>query len=185
MAFLRKKQFRLVAAAILLLVTIVLLYAIRLGSAERADAALPPEQRVVRNFDRAFDPEQSTIARLNSLRRTLDGVRDLPREKRQAVIIEAMSGAVNRTLTEFAGLPPERKPERARQLQQDAERTIDFFRRLPPEKRQRAIELLRSEESGRRNFDRAVDTILNTLSPTDREMLGPTLQIWKDMVEMK
>ena len=40
-----------------------------------------------------------------------------------------------------------------------------------------------SSEGGRASFDRAVNTATNHLSPQDREQLGPTFKILKEMLE--
>lgn len=38
-------------------------------------------------------------------------------------------------------------------------------------------------EEGRAKFNQAVNTTTNILSPGDRELLGPTIKIWKNMLE--
>ena len=68
-------------------------------------------------------------------------------------------------------------------LREDAEKTLAYFRRLPREQQRKALALLMSSEGGRASFDRAINTATNRLSPQDREQLGPTFKIWKEMLE--
>lgn len=173
-----------IAAAVLLLLLAAVGAVVRYCAAEAAaEAKLSPEERVKRNFETAFDPTESTLARLEQLRRSFRNAQQVPPERRNAVIIDAIAGSIDRTLREFAALPPEEKPERARLLHEDAEKTLAYFRRLPREKQQKALSLLMSSEGGRASFDRAVNTATNRLSPQDREQLGPTFKIWKEMLE--
>lgn len=179
-----KKKIWIAAGSAALLFLLIAGAAIRHFAAEAAEeAALPPEQRIKRNFDKAFDPDQSTLARLDNLRRSFNSARQIPADKRHAVMVEAMAGAVNRTLQEFAALPPEQKQERARLLREDAEKTLAYFRRMPREKQEKALALLMNDEGGRAAFDNAVNTAANVLSPQDRELLGPTFKTWKKMLE--
>lgn len=181
-----KKKIWLAIGTAAVLLVLAAAAVIRHFAAEAArEAALPPEQRIKRNFDRAFDPDQSMLARLESLKRSFSSAQQIPADKRHAAMVDAMAGAVNRTLQEFAALPPEQKRQRARQLQEDAAKTLAYFRKLPREKQEKALALLMSDEGGRAAFDDAVNTAANVLSPQDRELLGPTFKIWKKMLEKK
>ena len=112
-----KKKIWIVAGSAALLLLLIAGATIRYFAAEAAEeAALPPEQRIKRNFDKAFDPDQSMLARLDNLRRSFSSAQQIPADKSHAAMVDAMAGAVNRTLQEFAALPPEQKQERARLL---------------------------------------------------------------------
>lgn len=179
-----KKKIWIAAGSAALLLLLIAGATIRYFAAEAAEeAALPPEQRIKRNFDKAFDPDQSMLARLDNLRRSFSSAQQIPADKRHAAMVDAMAGAVNRTLQEFAALPPEQKQERARLLREDAEKTLAYFRRMPREKQEKALALLMSDEGGRAAFDNAVNTATNVLSPQDRELLGLTFKTWKKMLE--
>lgn len=179
----RKKLWILAAALLLLLLAAAGAIIWHCAAEAAAEAELTPEQRIRRNFENAFDPDQSTLSRLDQLRRSFRNAQQVPPERRNAVIIDAIAGSIDRTLQEFAALPPEEKPDRARLLREDAEKTLAYFRRLPREKQQKALALLMSSEGGRASFDRAINTATNRLSPQDREQLGPTFKIWKEMLE--
>ena len=56
-------------------------------------------------------------------------------------------------------------------------------RKLPQEKQRKAVAVLMNTEEGRAKFNQAVNTTTNILSPGDRELLGPTIKIWKNMLE--
>ena len=144
---------------------------------------LPPKQQIRRDFRKAFNPEESTLERLASLRRSFKSAGNIPPEKRHPVIIEALAESVNRTFDEFARLKPDRKAERAERMREDAERTLKYFRRFPREKRKKALSLLANTPGGRAQLNRAIDTTAQGLSPEDRKMLGPAVKIWKTMLE--
>lgn len=148
-------------------------------------AGLSPEERLVRHTVAAFDPGQSSIQRLKSVWRALKSSEKISTARRQEAIIEAMVAGVNRHLEDFRALPPERKQERAEALYRDALRTRDYFRKLPEAKRRRAKELLYSEPGGKAELDRAMNTILNGLSPEERQMLSPVFTVWKTTLEEK
>ena len=144
---------------------------------------LPPEQKIKRNFQRAFNPEETTLERLASLRRSFRSAQDIPPEKRNPVIIEALAESVNRTFSDFAKLPPDRKEEQAARMREDAERTLKYFRGVPRETQKKALAILAGTPGGRAQIDRAIDTTTNEFSPEDRRLLGPTIKIWKTMLE--
>ena len=146
-------------------------------------APLPPEQQIRHDFRKAFDPEESTLDRLYSLRRSFKEVRGLPADRRHRIMVEALAGAMDSTLQDFAQLPQDQKQERAELLRKDAERTLAYFRKLPQEKQRKAVAVLMNTEEGRAKFNQAVNTTTNILSPGDRELLGPTIKIWKNMLE--
>ena len=179
----RKKLWISVAVLFLLLLAAAGAIVLYCAAEAAAEAKLPPEERIKRNFDNAFDPTQSTLGRLDQLRRSFRSAQEVPAERRNAVIIDAIAGSIDRMLQEFAALPPEEKPDRARLLREDAEKTLAYFRRLPREQQRKALALLMSSEGGRASFDRAINTATNRLSPQDREQLGPTFKIWKEMLE--
>lgn len=147
------------------------------------DAGLPPEEKVRRNFQKAFDPKQSTLDRLTTLRRSFKAAKDIPPEKRHPIIVEALAESVNRTFTEFAKLPPEQKARRAEEMRLDAERTEKYFRRFSKKTQRKALSLLANTPGGRAQINRAIDTTSNVLSPEDRKLLGPAVKIWKSMLE--
>ena len=147
------------------------------------EAPLSPEDQVRRDFRQAFDPTEPTLWRLNSLRKSFSTVRGLPKDRRHTLMVEALAGAMDGTLRDFAALPADQKAERARLLQQDAERTFAYFRTLPREKQRRAVGILMNTPEGRAQFNQAVNTATNVLSPADRELLGPTIKTWKTMLE--
>ena len=121
--------------------------------------------------------------RLADLRLRFRAEPDIPREERHRLIVEALAESVNRQFAAFAKLPPDRKPEQAERMREDAERTFGFFRSFPPEKRQKALALLADTPGGRAQIDRAIAITAGELSPEDRVMLGPTIKIWKNMLE--
>ena len=102
---------------------------------------------------------------------------------RKAFDPEESAGAMDSTLQDFAQLPQDQKQERAELLRKDAERTLAYFRKLPQEKQRKAVAVLMNTEEGRAKFNQAVNTTTNILSPGDRELLGPTIKIWKNMLE--
>lgn len=179
----RKKLWISVAVLFLLLLAAAGAIVLDCAAEAAAEAKLPPEERIKRNFDNAFDPTQSTLGRLDQLRRSFRSAQEVPAERRNAVIIDAIAGSIDRMLQDFSALPPEEKPDRARLLREDAEKTLAYFRRLPREQQRKALALLMSSEGGRASFDRAINTVTNRLSPQDREQLGPTFKIWKEMLE--
>lgn len=146
------------------------------------EAGLPPEQKIHRNFRKAFDPNESTLDRLKSLRRSFKAAKNIPPEKRHPVIIEALAESVNDTFTAFAKLNPEQKAARAELMRKDAERTEKYFRSFPKSKQRRALALLADTPGGRAQLNRAIETTANVLSPEDRKLLGPTIKIWKNML---
>ena len=148
-----------------------------------AEPPLPPEQQIRHDFRKAFDPEESTLDRLYSLRRSFKEVRGLPADRRHRIMVEALAGAMDSTLQDFAQLTQDQKQERAELLRKDAERTLAYFRKLPQEKQRKAVAVLMNTEEGRAKFNQAVNTTTNILSPGDRELLGPTIKIWKNMLE--
>ena len=143
---------------------------------------LTPEQRIHRDFQKAFDPKESTLSRLASLRRSFRAARDIPKRRRHEVMVESLAGAVIRTIDDFSKLPPEAKAARAKLLEEDAERTRQYFLRFPKSKQREAVNLLSSTPGGRAQISRAIDTV-SGLSPADRQLLGPTIRIWKSMLE--
>ncbi|MBQ9338134.1 MAG: hypothetical protein IJS14_12650 [Lentisphaeria bacterium] len=143
---------------------------------------LSPEERIARDFQKAFDPEESTLSRLRSLRRSFKTARGIPQSRRHEVIVESLAESVVRTIEDFSKLPPEAKAARAKLLEEDAERTRKYFRKFPKAKQRQAVALLSRTPGGRAQFNRAVDTV-SGLSPADRQLLGPTVKIWKSMLE--
>ena len=174
-------------AGVLIGSSLVLLFAIALFLYLRhgvdPDAGLAPEQRIRRDFQRSFDPKQSTLSRLSALRRNFKTLRGFPVEKRRAILVESLAEGVNRSLLDFTRLKPEQKPERAELLRKDAEKTLKFFRRFPKEKQRQALNMLANTPGGRAQLNRAIDTTTNDFSPEDRKLLGPTIKIWKSMLE--
>lgn len=67
-----------------------------------AEPPLPPEQQIRHDFRKAFDPEESTLDRLYSLRRSFKEVRGLPADRRHRIMVEALAGAMDSTLQDFA-----------------------------------------------------------------------------------
>lgn len=143
---------------------------------------LPPEQRIRRDFQKAFDPEESTLSRLRSLRRSFKTSKNIPANRRHEVIVESLAGAVVRTIDDFSRLPPGAKAARAKLLEEDAERTRKYFLKFPKAKQRQALSLLTGTPGGKAQFNRAVDTV-SGLSPADRQMLGPAVRIWKSILE--
>lgn len=146
------------------------------------EAGLPPEQKIHRNFRKAFDPNESTLDRLKSLRRSFKAAKNIPPEKRHPIIIEALAESVNDTFAEFAKLKPEQKAARAELMRKDAERTEKYFRSFSKSKQRKALALLADTPGGRAQLNRAIETTANVLSPEDRKLLGPTIKIWKNML---
>ena len=126
-----------------------------------AEPPLPPEQQIRHDFRKAFDPEESTLDRLYSLRRSFKEVRGLPADRRHRIMVEALAGAMDSTLQDFAQLPQDQKQERAELLRKDAERTLAYFRKLPQEKQRKAVAVLMNTEEGRAKFNQAVNTTTN------------------------
>ena len=172
-------------AAVVAVIAATILCRLVWGSEDDDLRSLPPEERLIRSTVRAFDPEQTTLQRLQSVRRALQTIEDLPRARREGVIIEAMTAGVNGNLEAFRALPEAEKPARAERLYQDALRTRSYFRNLPAAKRKRAKDLLYSDTGAKAEVDRAMNTILNTLTPKEREMLNPVFTVWKNMLEEK
>ena len=65
----RKKLWISVAVLFLLLLAAAGAIVLYCAAEAAAEAKLPPEERIKRNFDNAFDPTQSTLGRLDQLRR--------------------------------------------------------------------------------------------------------------------
>ena len=175
----QKKIILLVFPVVLILVSAGLF----LFPGNSIEAPLPPEQRIKHDFQTAFDPTEPTLQRLYSLRQSFGSIRALPTDQRHKIMVEALAGAMNSTLADFAQLPPEQKPERAKLLKEDAERTFAYFRKLPKEKQRRAVGILMNTPEGRAQFNQAVNTTVNVLSPEDRALLGPTIKTWKNLLE--
>ena len=169
-----------VVAAVAL--TAILVFALR-GNADPAAQELPPDERFIRETVVSFDPNQSTLQRLESVRTALTTLKELPQTRREEVIIEAMATGINRNLENFRALPDAEKPARAKLLYEDALQTRKFFRNLPPEDRRRARELLGGEAKSRAQLDRAVNTVINVMTPEERTMLNPVFVVWKSMLE--
>ena len=148
-----------------------------------AEPELPPEQKIRQNFRKAFNPEESTLERLASLRRSFKAARSIPPEKRHPIIVEALAESVNRTFSDFAGLDPARKSDRAEKMRKDAERTLKYFRSFSEEQQRKALSLLAGTPGGRAQLNMAIDTTTSGLSPEDRRLLGPAIKIWKTMLE--
>ena len=148
-----------------------------------AGPALPPDEQFIRDTVHSFDPTQSTLQRLGSVRSALQNLDKLPQVRREEVIIEAMAAGVNRNLELFRALPADQKDARAKLLYQDALQTRSYFRRLPSGDRRRARELLSSQASGRAQLERAAHTVLNVMTPEERAMLNPVFVVWKSMLE--
>lgn len=149
------------------------------------EAALPPEDRIKRNFSKSFNPEESTLTRIENIRRLFSNTQQIPKEKRQAVMVEALTDTINQTLQNFAALPPELKEDRAKLMMKDAEQTYAYFRRIPREKQEKAISILMNDKDSRAAFDNAINTAANVLSPKDRELLNPTFKTWKKILERR
>ncbi len=150
-----------------------------------AEAKLPPEERIRRNFEKAFDPSQSTLSRISNLQRSFKNAKEVPTARRREVIVGAIADSMNRTILDFSTLPQEKKADRAKELQEDAEKTLNYFHKLPLDKQEQAISLLVDTPTGRSAMDSTALTLANTLSPQDREMLAPTINTWKKMLEKK
>lgn len=180
--FSRRKKV-LISAGILFLLLLIAGAVWFYGFRADQESDLPPEQRIRQNFRKAFNPEESTLERLASLRRSFKAARNIPPEKRHPVIVEALAESVNRTFSDFAGLKPEQKPERAEMLREDALRTLKYFRSFSREQQKKALSLLANTPGGRAQLHRAIDMTANELSPEDRKLLGPTIKIWKTMLE--
>lgn len=67
-------------------------------------------------------------------------------------MVEALAGAMDSTLQDFAQLPQDQKQERAELLRKDAERTLAYFRKLPQEKQRKAVAVLMNTEEGQRKI---------------------------------
>ena len=168
------------AGAVLLLGTAAILY---YRFTADPDAGLPPEEKIRRNFQKAFKTEDSTLDRLAALRRSFKAAGNIPPEKRHPIIVEALAESVNRTFSDFAKLKPEQKARRAEDMRLDAERTRKYFRSFSKKTQKKALDLLANTPGGRAQLNRAIDTTANVLSPEDRKLLGPTVKIWKSMLE--
>ena len=179
----RRKKVRLIvllSAAVLLLVCAGVVWRRYFADPE---PGLPPEQQIRRNFRQTFDPEESTLDRLASLRRSFRAVRSIPAKRRHEAIVEAMAESIDLTLQDFARLPADRKAARAELLRQDAERTRKYFRSRSKAMQKKALALLTGTPGGRAQFNNVIDTAATGLSPEDRRLLGPTMKIWKSMLE--
>ena len=163
----------------------VIVFGVLSHSGNGGDAApgLPPDEQFIRDTVQSFDPTQSTLQRLGSVRNALQNLDRLPQVRREEVIIEAMAAGVNRNLELFRALPADQKDARAKLLYQDALQTRSYFRRLPSGDRRRARELLSSQASGRAQLERAAHTVLNVMTPEERAMLNPVFVVWKSMLE--
>ena len=172
-----------VAAAAAIALTAILVFVFRNTAANSAAEDLPPDERFIRETVVSFDPSQSTLQRLESVRTALTTLRELPQSRREEVIIEAMATGINRNLENFRALPDAEKPARAKLLHEDALQTRKFFRNLSPEDRRRARELLGGEAGSRAQVDRAVNMVLNEMTSEERKMLNPVFVVWKSMLE--
>ena len=98
----RKKLWISVAVLFLLLLAAAGAIVLYCAAEAAAEAKLPPEERIKRNFDNAFDPTQSTLGRLDQLRRSFRSAQKVPAERRNAVIIDAIAGSIDRMLQDFS-----------------------------------------------------------------------------------
>ena len=178
----RNKVKLIVSAVVLLLLAVVGTAVYRVFFYD-PEPDLPPEQKIRRNFRKAFNPEESTLERFESLRRTIRASRSIPAETRNQVIVETLAESVNRTFADFTKLPSAQKAERAQLLLEDAERTQRFFRGLPRDRQKKALAILADTPGGRAQVDRALNITTREMSPEDLRMLGPTIKIWKNMLE--
>ena len=63
--------------------------------------------------------------------------------------------------------------------------TVQALCLLPEKKRREALSRISSTPGGRAQLSRAADVLTKELSPEDREMLGPAVKIWKNILEGK
>ena len=145
----------------------------------------PPEEIIRRKFRSSFNPEESTLARMSSLSRELAADKRISRDTRRQALVESLAESVNESFSDFAKLPQEQKAARAKLLCEDAARTKLFYRMRAREKRREAIDRIANTPGGRAQLARAADIIANELSPPDREMLGPAIRTWEEILKGK
>ena len=177
------KKWWLPAAVMIVLVAVIAAVVICL----RPDnvSALTAEEKAIRSFETAVNPDRLTVERLYELQRMLRDVRTLPRQERRAMLVRATCGGIDRTLQNFGELPAERKEARARQLADDAVRMRRAFLALPREKQRDALRLLHDDPEAKATMSAAIDTFFYRLSAEDRALLAPTVTEWKKLLEMK
>ena len=146
---------------------------------------LPPEQKIKRHFSTALNPDESTVSRLNAIRKSMKSAGNIPPEKRHPAIIEALAETITQSMDDFTKLKPEQKQARAARLLADTEKTRKFYYNFSKEKRRKALSLLHNTPGGRTQVNRAIDISANKFSPEDRRLLGPVVKIWKSMLDDK
>ena len=144
-----------------------------------------PEETIRRKIRSSFDPEEYTVTRFSRMRTELAADKRISREVRHQVLVESLAESVNGSFSDFAKLPPEKKAARAKLLCEDAARTKLFCRMTTERKRREALDRIANTPGGRAQLERAADIIANELSPQDREMLGPAIRTWKEILEGK
>lgn len=144
-----------------------------------------PEETIRRKIRSSFDPEEYTVTRFSRMRTELAADKRISREVRHQVLVESLAESVNQSFSDFAKLPPEKKAARAKLLCEDAARTKLFCRMTTERKRREALDRIANTPGGRAQLERAADIIANELSPQDREMLGPAIRTWKEILEGK
>ena len=144
---------------------------------------LPQEQKIKRHFSTALNPDESTVSRLNAIRKSMKAAGNIPADKRHPAIIEALAGTLTQSWDDFTKLKPEQKPARAAHLLADAEKTRKFYYSFSKKDRRKALSLLNNTPGGRAQINRAIDIAANKFSPEDRRLLGPVVKIWKSMLD--
>lgn len=152
----------------------------------RAEAPPPPPEEIIRRkFRSSFNPEESTLARLSRMRQELAADKRISSDTRHQVLVESLAESVNDSFSDFAKLPEEQKTARAKLLCEDAVRAKAFYRVLAKDKRREATDRIANTPGGRAQLARTADIIAHELSPRDREMLGPAIRTWQEMLKGK
>ena len=131
-----------------------------------------------------FSPGHGLAERILVVQQLRPTLNKMPREKRQAMQVNAVLTAVDRSLKELSALPPQNKAEQIRLICKDAELFHDTFRKLSQDKQRRIREIMTSG-GGRELFHQLNTTITTELAPADREALGPAIKAWHEMLKGK
>jgi len=131
-----------------------------------------------------YSPEHGMAERLVVMAELHPTLSKMPREKRHAIFVNAVLTSVDRSLTGLAALSPAEKKKKIELICKDAQVSYEYYNRLSEEKKRRIREIMTKGE-GRRMFEKLNLTIASSLSPADREAVGPAIRVWHEMLKGK
>lgn len=131
-----------------------------------------------------FSPGHSVAERILTVQQLRPTLSKMPQKKRQAMQVNAVLTAVDRSLAELSGLSPAEKKKKIELICKDAQVSCDVYKKLPEDK-QRKIKDILTNGDGRQMFNQLNMTIATGLAPADREALGPAIKTWHEMLKGK